>query len=85
MSEFKINLKPKIKERDYDVDYVKNSRKEKKCCVCNKKIYRGESATTFAKRVSKGFKTEYLTFYTCGLKNSPCTIKKAEELKISLP
>jgi hypothetical protein len=84
MGIFKIKLQPIRKEREYRVQYVSAGRKEKECCVCGKKIDKGRSATTFLKRISEGFRTQYNSFYTCGFKESECTQKKAKELNVEL-
>ncbi len=85
MSLFKINLTPIIREREYEVQYVMSGRKEKTCSVCGKHIPVGKPAVTFLKRESKGFKTQYNPLYTCGLRQSPCAQRKAQELNVELP
>jgi len=84
---FKINLKPVVKDRDYEVKFVGAGRKTYKCAICDKDIKVGEPAISFTKRVTVGMKTTFLTFRTCADKKvySECTIKKAKELNVDLP
>jgi len=85
MSVFKINLKPVVKDRDYEVKFVNSGRKDYKCSICGKDIKAGESSISFTKRVTVGLKTTFNTFRTChphGGFISDCTVKKAKELGI---
>lgn len=85
MSIFKINLKPVIKDRDWEIHYVQSSRKDKVCGGCGKSISKTERTTTFTKRVSKGSNTDYTSKYTHGWKGDKCTDKLALELNVELP
>jgi hypothetical protein len=85
MSLFKINLTPLIKERDYEIKYIRSGRTTKTCSMCNQEIKVKDAATTFLKRVTKGPNTEYKSIYTCGNKNTACTINQARILNVELP
>ena len=85
---FKINLKPVVKDREFEVKVVKSGRKDYKCCICNSVIKEGSPSVSFTKRVSVGLKTTFQTYRTChrttGVGNTACTIKKANELNVNL-
>ncbi len=85
MSIFKINIKPIVKDRNYNVTYVHTGKKEKTCATCKKTIKIGYPATTFLKRVSVGVDTKYNSQYTCGNRNTPCTQELAKQLNVELP
>jgi len=84
---FKINLKPVVKDRDFEVKIVQAGRKQYNCCVCSKIIDEGKPSITFTKRVSVGTKTTFETHRTCYVKDgvlSECTVKKAKQLNVNL-
>lgn len=85
MSIFKINLKPVIKDRDWEISYVQSSRKKKVCESCGKEISSVQHTTTFTKRISKGVNTDFISKYTHGWKGDQCTDKLAHDLNIELP
>ena len=85
MSIFKIKIEPKVKEREWEVNYVKSGRKAKKCSYCNKFIPVGDPSTTFTKRISIAEKNTYETKHTCGHSFCICTIRVSEQLNITLP
>lgn len=82
MSLFKIKLQPIVKDRDWDIKTVNSSRKQKTCGICGKSIPLTVQSTTFTKRTNLGFKQTFETHYTCGTKNSPCSIHMANKLNI---
>ncbi len=86
MSElFKIKLIPKVKDRDWEVRNIGANRKEKTCEVCQKQLGIGHSSTTFTKRVSKGYKTDYITHHTCNYNQNPvCAVEMSKILNIDL-
>jgi len=83
---FKINLKPVVKDRDFEAKVVSSGRKDYKCSVCGKDIKTGSGSVTFTKRVSVGLKTTFESFRTClgHSRHSKCTIIKAKELNIDI-
>ena len=82
---FKINLIPKVKDRDWEVRNIGANRKDKTCEVCKTHLPPGTASTTFTKRVSKGYKTDYLTHHTCNYnQNSVCAIEMSKILNIDL-
>lgn len=86
MSIFKINIKPIVKEKEWDVKYIRSGRTEKQCANCGRKIQIGQSSTTFTKITAKGEKRSFQTLHACG--GSPvnsCTIGVFIKLKIPLP
>lgn len=82
---FKINLIPKVKDRDWEVRNIGSNRKNKVCEICKTDLPVRHSSTTFTKRISKGAKTEYLTHHTCNYnQNSLCAIEMSKTLNIDL-
>lgn len=84
---FKINLKPVVKDREWEAKTIASGRKDYKCCVCGADIKTGRGSVSFTKRISVGLKTTFETYRTClgnGITHTPCTVKKAKELNINL-
>ena len=82
---FTMKLKPNVKMREWEVNYVYSGRKEKTCGACKLLIPVGQSATTFVKRTTVGDKNGYETIHTCGLAGSNCTQFMAHQLQVELP
>lgn len=82
---FKINLIPKVKDRDWEVKNIGSNRKNKVCEICKTDLKIRDSSTTFTKRVSKGYHTEYITHDTCNYNKNPlCAIEMSKILNIDL-
>jgi len=82
---FKINLIPKVKDRDWEVRNIGANRKVKMCKNCGAMLDVGDSSTTFTKRTSKGSKTDYQTIHTCSYNlKHVCAKAVAKELNIDL-
>ena len=82
---FKINLIPKVKDREWEVRNIGANRKDKICEVCAKMLPISTSSTTFTKRITTGSKTEYKTHHTCSHVLHPaCARTMANKLDIDL-
>lgn len=82
---FSIKLKPKVKDRDWEVRNIGANRKDKTCEICSTNLPPGHPSTTFTKRTSIGFKTQYETHHTCNHNIKPqCAKAMADKLNIDL-
>lgn len=82
---FNIKLIPKVKDRDWEVRNIRANRKDKTCEICSAKLPPGHSSTTFTKRTTSGFKTQYDTHHTCNFNAKPqCAVAMADKLNIDL-
>lgn len=82
---FKINLIPKVKDRDWEVKNIGSNRKNKVCEICKTDLKIRDSSTTFTKRISKGYHTDYITHHTCNHNQNPvCAVEMSKILNIDL-
>ena len=84
MSVFKIKIKPVIKERNFQVTFVKSGRKSKVCHICNTPIAAGESSVTFTKITDVGAKKKYEIYHACAISKGGPSHKCSEKLAIKL-
>ena len=83
---FKIVDRKTSEEKEWKVSYVNRSQKEKTCAHCGAKKAIGDNGTTFNKifKYPDGHK-QFVTYHTCGHKESPCTQAIALKIGVKLP
>lgn len=84
MGIFNIKITPREIVREWDVKYLRSSRIKKICEYCRQAIDSNADNTSFMKRTTQGFTTQYYTIYAHGHKDSVCTQGVARVLNIDL-